>query len=104
MYQACSKTTAAQSDGSPVVRTRYLEVQGNVYGMVLDMGLICRLTRCQPGLASIVAIRGSYGRGQRSILTIPPTGTPRLLSKGAVTPVFACTCAGHLPASPLDLR
>ena len=29
--------------------TRCLEDQGNVYGIVRDLGIICSLTRCRPG-------------------------------------------------------
>ena len=51
-----------------LVRTRCLEVQGNAYGIVLDVGFIGPLTRCRSGLTKMVATRGGYRRSARSVL------------------------------------
>ena len=51
-----------------------LEDQANVCGIVRDVGIICLLTRCRSGLTGMVATRGGYRAGQRSVLAILPIG------------------------------
>ena len=77
------------SDGAPGGfrrATRCFEDQANACGIVLDVGFICLLTRCRPGLAGTVATGGSYRRGRRSVLAIPPTGAPDSLSRAPSSP------------------
>ena len=51
-----------------------LEDQANASGIVRDVGFICPLTRCRSGLTGMVATRGGYRRGRRSVLAILPIG------------------------------
>jgi len=43
--------------------TRCLEVQGNAYSMVPEVGFICPLTHCRSGLTRMVATSNSYRHG-----------------------------------------
>lgn len=52
--------------------TRCLEDQANTSGVVRDVGIICSLTRCRPGLTGVVATRGGYrSGGTRSWSSLP---------------------------------
>jgi hypothetical protein len=51
-----------------------LEVPGDASGMVRDVGIIGRLTRCRSGLTGMAATRGGYRCGRRSVLAILPIG------------------------------
>jgi hypothetical protein len=55
-------------------RITCLEDQGNACCMVLDVGFIGLLTRCRSGLTWMVATRGGYRAGQRSVPAILPIG------------------------------
>ncbi len=70
----CSPVSAAGGGDSFSSRTRCLEDQANTSGIVRDVGIICLLTRCRSGLTRMVATRGGYRPGWRSVLAILPIG------------------------------
>ena len=85
--------------------TRCLEDQANVCGIVLDVGFYWSADPLPIGIDQDGCYtRQLQGVGRRSVLAIPPTGAPDSLPRGAVKPVFACTCAGHLPPCAVALR
>ena len=89
IVRQCSLVSAAGGGDSFSSRTRCLEDQANASGVVRDVGIVCPLTRCRPGLTGMVATRSGYRRGRRSVLAILPTGAPGILVKGAVKPGYA---------------
>ena len=73
-------------------RITYIEVQGNAFGIVPDVGFICSLTCCRSGLTGRVATRVGYSpaalsSGHRSDRWPPdlarPTGRVSITRRGS---------------------